>query len=55
VRAPGLMAGAKTLLLPGRAGQLRVAWHLPHPSSSFDGVTAALQQAYRERGLTPPA
>jgi hypothetical protein len=55
VRAPGLAASAKHLLLPGRAGVLRIAWRLPKRSSSFDGVTAALQRAYRERGLTPPA
>ena len=55
VRAPGLAAGAKTLLLPGRAGQLRIAWRLPRRSSSFDGVAAALKAAYRARGLKPPA
>ena len=55
VRAPGLVAGAKALLLPGRAGVLRIAWRLPKNSSSLDGVTAALQKAYRARGLQPPA
>ena len=56
VRAPGLAAGAPTLLLPGRAGVLRIAWRLPRRSSSFDGVAAgAAKAAYRERGLTPPA
>jgi hypothetical protein len=55
VRAPGLRAGATTLLLPGRAGALRISWRLPRRSSSFDGVAAALQAAYRHRGLTPPA
>ena len=55
VRAAGLAAGAKTLLLPGRAGVLRIAWRLPRHSSSLDGVTAALQKAYRARGLQPPA
>jgi hypothetical protein len=55
VRAPGLAAGDEVLLLPGRAGVLRIAWRLPRRSSSFDGVTAALQKTYRERGLTPPA
>ncbi len=55
VRAPGLATGATTLLLPGRAGVLRIAWRLPKRSSSFDGVTAALQKAYRSRGLKPPA
>ncbi len=55
VRAPGLVAGADTLLLPGRAGVLRIAWRLPKRSSSFDGVASALRKAYRERGLTPPA
>ena len=55
VRVPGLAAGASTMLLPGRAGVLRITWRLPRPSSSFDGVTAALQKAYRQRGLKPPA
>lgn len=55
VRAPGLAAGAKVLALPGRAGQIHIAWRLPHRSSSFDGVAAALQKAYRARGLKPPA
>jgi hypothetical protein len=55
VRAPGLAAGARQLLLPGRAGVLRIAWRLPKQSSSLDGVTAALQRAYRARGLKPPA
>lgn len=55
VRAPGLAAGAKTLLLPGRVGVLRIGWRLPRRSSSFDGVAAALQAAYPARGLSPPA
>jgi hypothetical protein len=55
VRARGLAAGADVLLLPGRAGVLQIAWRLPRRSSSFDGVAAALQKAYRERGLAPPA
>jgi hypothetical protein len=54
VRVDGLAAGAKTLLLPGRAGSLRIRWRLPRSSSSFDGVTAALQKAYRARGVKPP-
>ena len=54
VRVEGLAAGAKTLLLPGRAGSLRIRWRLPRLSSSFDGVTAALQKAYRARGVKPP-
>lgn len=52
--APGLRPGATTLLLPGRAGELRIRWRLPRRSSSFDGVTAALIRAYRERRLKPP-
>jgi len=54
VRAPGLPTGAKTLLLPGRAGELRIRWRLPKRSSSFDGATAALIKAYRARRLRPP-
>jgi hypothetical protein len=48
-----LAAGA--LRLPGRAGELRIAWRLPRRTPSFDGVTAALQKAYRDRGAVPPA
>jgi len=55
VRATGLEPGAEAMLLPGRAGVLQIAWRVPRRSASFDGVRAALQQAYRERGLTPPA
>ena len=55
VRAPGLVVGAKSMLLPGRAGELRVSWQLPPRSSSFDGVAEALRAAYRERGQAPPA
>jgi len=54
VRAPGLAPGARVLLLPGRAGKLRITWRLPKISSSFDGVTAALIKSYRERKLKPP-
>jgi len=54
VRAAGLAAGATTLLLPGRVGELRIRWRLPRASSSFDGATAALIKAYRERRRRPP-
>jgi hypothetical protein len=54
VRATGLSAGARELLLPGRAGKLRIHWRLPKRSSSFDGVTAALIKSYRQRKLKPP-
>ena len=45
---------APALRLPGRAGELRIAWRVPARTWSFDGVTAALQRAYRARGAKPP-
>jgi len=62
VRVAGGVAGfpipaappAPALRLPGRAGELRITWRVPARTSSFDGVTAALQKAYRERGAKPP-
>ena len=56
VRAPGLRRGRRrrcccpaARACCGSRGACRAA------RSSFDGVAAALQKAYRERGLTPPA
>ena len=56
VRATALSIpiAAGVLRLPGRAGELRIAWRLPRRTPSFDGVTAALQKAYRDRGAVPP-
>jgi len=54
VRVAGTPVGAGALRLPGRAGALRIAWRVPARTSSFDGVTAALQRAYRKRGAKPP-
>jgi len=48
------VATASAVRLPGRAGELRIGWRVPARTSSFDGVTAALQKAYRQRGATPP-
>jgi hypothetical protein len=45
---------ASAVRLPGRAGELRIGWRVPARTSSFDGVTAALQKAYRQRGAQPP-
>ncbi len=54
VRVAGTPVGAGALRLPGRAGELRIAWRVAARTSSFDGVTAALQRAYRKRGAKPP-
>jgi hypothetical protein len=55
VRAAGVpVPAASAVRLPGRAGELRIRWRVPARTSSFDGVTAALQKAYRQRGATPP-
>jgi hypothetical protein len=55
VRAAGVpVPTASAVRLPGRAGELRIRWRVPARTSSFDGVTAALQKAYRQRGATPP-
>jgi hypothetical protein len=55
VRVSSIPIGAGALRLPGRAGELRIAWRLPRRTPSFDGVAAALQRAYRDRGVKPPA
>ncbi|HVF77709.1 MAG TPA: hypothetical protein VNA28_05385 [Solirubrobacteraceae bacterium] len=54
VRVAGFPVGAGAVRLPGRAGELRITWRPPARTSSFDGVTAALQKAYRARGAKPP-
>jgi len=54
VALPASPGRPPALRLPGRAGDLRIAWRVPARTSSFDGVTAALQRAYRQRGATPP-
>jgi hypothetical protein len=56
VRLPAfsIAIAAGALRLPGRSGELRIAWRLPARTPSFDGVTAALQKAYRDRGAKPP-
>jgi len=54
VRVAGIALGPGAVRLPGRAGELRIAWRLPKKTPSFDGVTAALQMAYRDRGAKPP-
>ncbi len=53
--ALGIALAAGAVRLPGRAGELRISWRLPKRTPSFDGVTAALQRAYRDRGAVPPA
>lgn len=54
VRVAGVPVGAGAVRLPGRAGELRIAWRVPVRTSSFDGVTAALRKSYRQRGAKPP-
>jgi len=50
VRAPGLSADGRTIVLPAAAGRMRVHWRLRGPYPTFAGTARRVAALYRQRG-----